>query len=379
MGNEITQFFFLSRVKAYLKQLITTPSTAVLDENLKHELGIRGISQEDFLGLLVRDGVVVRKESVDDEIRPDHKMATFSIRYAVPRDRFERKVEKLYLRIFGDNHLNEGAWGYEMFQNDTANDHLDEFFEGAIAKLVEKVNGSSEDSLWADSCVLADFLIKYKDNEPQPTDEYQNALRLCIAKLEELKSDKNWIKNWSEPKEMEKSIDGVIKNLESCKKDEKVDEATAAAGSSGQFSTTLFPIQQKRIYITKEQYQRLFEAVEVGTKAGDFGYDAPGLEIDKNDPTLVHKKKGGIACDRLKESATERFKKEHGIEKEIQPGVGFSEKEQKWYGWSHRASHGFGIGDVAKECHPTGTKEGNKCKTLEDCKKAAIAFANSVS
>lgn len=263
MENEVTQGFFLPRVKAYLKQLLTKPSTAVLDDELKHELAIRNISQEEFLKLLLKEGIVVRKESVDDELCPDHQKVTFDVDYKVPRDRFERKVEKLYLRIFGD--------------------------QGEL------------------------------------------------------------------------------------------DEATAAAGASGPFSQPLFPVQRKKIYVTKEQYDRLFEAVEVSNRMGEFGYDAPGLVVDKDDPTLVHNKKGGIACDRLKESATDKFMEEHGIEKEIQPGVGFSEKEQKWYGWSHRAFCGFGIGDKAKECYPSGTKEGNKCKTLDDCKKAAIAFANSVS
>lgn len=382
MENEVTLYFFLSRVKAFLKQLLINPSTAVLNDELKHELDIRGISQEDFLKLLIREGIVVRNESIDDEIRQDHQKVTFGIKYKVPRDRFERKVEKLYLRIFGDNRLNEGAWGYEMFQNDTANDHLDEFFKGAITKLMDNVRGSSEDSLWADSCVLADFLMKYKENEPYQMDEYQDALKLCIDKLEELKTKKEWIKRWSKPKEMEKSINTIIKNLESCKKEEKINEeggGATTACSSGQFSQPLFPVQRRKIYVTQEQYERLFEAVEVDNMYGEFGYEAPGVEIDKDDPTLVHKKKGGIACDTLKESATENFMKEHGIEKEIEPGVGFSEKEQKWYGWSHRGSRGFGIGDVAVECYPSGTKKGNKCKTLEDCKKAAIAFSKSVS
>lgn len=29
--------------------------------------------------------------------------------------------------------------------------------------------------------------------------------------------------------------------------------------------------------------------------------------------------------------------------------IGFNEKEQKWYGWSHRAIYGFGIGSVVKK------------------------------
>lgn len=47
---------------------------------------------------------------------------------------------------------------------------------------------------------------------------------------------------------------------------------------------------------------------------------------------------------------------EHGITEQIQSGdgegsacFGFNPKEQKWYGWSHRAIFGFGIGSVCKK------------------------------
>ena len=77
--------------------------------------------------------------------------------------------------------------------------------------------------------------------------------------------------------------------------------------------------------------------------------------------------------------------------------IGFCEKDQKWFGWSHRALDGFGIGHITKEgnceCssgwideylkkHPEADKRmpvGFKVKNLEDAKKCAIAFAESVS
>lgn len=77
--------------------------------------------------------------------------------------------------------------------------------------------------------------------------------------------------------------------------------------------------------------------------------------------------------------------------------IGFSEREQKWYGWSHRAIYGFSIGDVVKkgdctsmsgwtdewlEEHPeqdVSLPVGFTAGTLEDAKKMAIAFAESVS
>jgi hypothetical protein len=60
----------------------------------------------------------------------------------------------------------------------------------------------------------------------------------------------------------------------------------------------------------------------------------------------------GMATD----SGLLSFFEEHGIEPQSISGkkyavasIGFSEKEQKWYGWSHRAVFGFGVGSEVKE------------------------------
>lgn len=81
-----------------------------------------------------------------------------------------------------------------------------------------------------------------------------------------------------------------------------------------------------------------------------------------------------------KKSSHEKFLEKHGIETKS-VGLGFSEKEQKWYGWSHRAIFGFGIGDEVKEgdCCASELPIGFKAKTLEDAKKMAEAFSESVS
>lgn len=85
----------------------------------------------------------------------------------------------------------------------------------------------------------------------------------------------------------------------------------------------------------------------------------------------------------LSESFDE-FKEKHGI-KVISSGLGYSEKEQKWYGWSHRAVHGFGIGDMIfdKEYGNDETpynKHGNeKIKNMKDAKLAAKRFSDYVS
>ena len=64
-----------------------------------------------------------------------------------------------------------------------------------------------------------------------------------------------------------------------------------------------------------------------------------------------------------------KFLAEREITEELTHGVGFSPKDGKWYGWSHRAIYGFEIGSTCKkgDCHYKGSDE------LEQ-RSAAIGF-----
>ena len=86
------------------------------------------------------------------------------------------------------------------------------------------------------------------------------------------------------------------------------------------------------------------------------------------------------------ESNLEKYMQKHGIKKPRdihKTPIGFSEKEQKWYGWSHRAIYGLKVGD---KCKPKDLgvgdgytfKAGDTLKTLDDCKQRAIDFAKAV-
>ena len=65
--------------------------------------------------------------------------------------------------------------------------------------------------------------------------------------------------------------------------------------------------------------------------------------------------------------------------------IGFCDHEQKWYGWSHRAICGFGIGDRIFEErygdeHTPFTQHGRRKIThLNEAMQSAINFAGSVS
>ena len=77
--------------------------------------------------------------------------------------------------------------------------------------------------------------------------------------------------------------------------------------------------------------------------------------------------------------------------------IGYSPSENKWYGWSHRAIHGFTVGDKVEEGDITATSGltdeyriqhpeedmslpvGYVAKDLNGAKRMAIAFAEAVS
>lgn len=100
----------------------------------------------------------------------------------------------------------------------------------------------------------------------------------------------------------------------------------------------------------------------------------------------------------LREVSREDLRREFGIEQFEYPHpdstikhIGFSPRDQKWYGWSHRAIFGFGIGDEVKkgdviapdrEYPPLRGESlpiGFKAKTLADARRMAAAFALAVS
>ena len=64
-----------------------------------------------------------------------------------------------------------------------------------------------------------------------------------------------------------------------------------------------------------------------------------------------------------------KFLADREITEELTNGVGFSPKENKWYGWSHRAIYGFTIGSTCKkgDAHYKGSN-------LKELEEDAIGF-----
>lgn len=79
------------------------------------------------------------------------------------------------------------------------------------------------------------------------------------------------------------------------------------------------------------------------------------------------------------------------IEYEVEPiprdpghhmcSIGFSKKNQKWYGWSHRGMFGFGVGHkvTVEEAERLGVEVDSVAETLDDCRTLAIQYAEMAS
>ena len=103
MMDEVTYGDFLNHAVDYIKQLLTKPSAAKIDDYLLGHLKDKGMDQSGFLKRLLDDGIIVRSEKVDDKVYPGHESATLSIKYKAPRDRFRHKMKKLHISLFEEN------------------------------------------------------------------------------------------------------------------------------------------------------------------------------------------------------------------------------------------------------------------------------------
>lgn len=109
MQEETTYGEFKSHTKDYLKQLITKPSQAKLDDFLASRLKEKGLTQGQFLNKLIDNGIVVKKAKIDDGLGEQGTgKPSYSVTYKIPNDRFEHKLKKLHITLFEEN-LPEGV------------------------------------------------------------------------------------------------------------------------------------------------------------------------------------------------------------------------------------------------------------------------------
>ena len=103
-GDELTMYGFISHMKAYIKQLLTNPKTANVDNYLLSH----GIDNERALKMLLKrtnyydenSAVLIKKEHIKTG---DDGKDIFSITYKVPSEGYRNKMRNLYINNFESN------------------------------------------------------------------------------------------------------------------------------------------------------------------------------------------------------------------------------------------------------------------------------------
>ena len=103
-GDEITKYGFISHMKSFIKQLLTDPTKAHIDDYLKKH----GLTNEKAVEILIKPPkgdkskgpVLYRKESI--KMGEDGK-DVFTIKYQLPREGFKSKMRDLFIDLFESN------------------------------------------------------------------------------------------------------------------------------------------------------------------------------------------------------------------------------------------------------------------------------------
>ena len=92
MENNVTYYSFLSQIKGFLRAILKDPVNCKIDDFFIQN----NISKSKLLNLLKRYNIIEVSEKVDDSNK-------FKIKYSIPRKNFERKIKRLYSRLFEVN------------------------------------------------------------------------------------------------------------------------------------------------------------------------------------------------------------------------------------------------------------------------------------
>lgn len=229
-GEEMTRYAFISHMEDYMKKLLTDPQKAEPDEFLKSF----GLTGPVCLELLLKksdngdsdSSIITRKERIIKG-EPDENGKSAKDTFTI-KYRIPRKD---YTRKMRNAYIS-------LFENYSCDNEM------------------------------------IKENIDKTIPDYSNILKeLNANRLSELSNIK---------KKVSEDCEGS--------------GGATSADASGQYVQPLFskPIRRK-LYITQEQLEyvknRLMEEcpTETDTMFGDFGFDAPGLDVDKNDPAFDHK------------------------------------------------------------------------------------------
>ena len=98
--NNMTEYKFNSNIKHFLHDLLVNPSGAKIPFIFK----ANGINRSRMIYFLKKFNLLKKIERISDKDSDGNsKKATMMVKYQVPKKDFDRKLKKLFIRLFEDN------------------------------------------------------------------------------------------------------------------------------------------------------------------------------------------------------------------------------------------------------------------------------------
>lgn len=95
-SDKMTLYSFISLIKNFLGQLLINPIDAKPDKKLM----AYGLYKSKLLSMLISRNIIERDEKIIDT-NVEHPQ--FKVKYKIPRKNFERKLKRLYIKLFEVN------------------------------------------------------------------------------------------------------------------------------------------------------------------------------------------------------------------------------------------------------------------------------------
>ena len=96
---ETTFYRFYSEIRGFISDLFRNPLGAEPSEYLTE----RGFSKKKLVNELISRNIIERSEKILDKSNSDNEKPTYSVRYKLYSDNFERKVKRMYTKHFEKN------------------------------------------------------------------------------------------------------------------------------------------------------------------------------------------------------------------------------------------------------------------------------------
>lgn len=104
--NEVTFYSFFTNIKDFIQELLVDPINAKPNDFLKSH----GFNKSGLIKKLMDRDIINRKENIKEVpngmVEDGKQESMYSVQYKVPKKNFERKIHRLYSRLFEANVFN---------------------------------------------------------------------------------------------------------------------------------------------------------------------------------------------------------------------------------------------------------------------------------